>query len=315
MSPPRAEYAAVLSGVTKRFGRRTVIDRLSFRVRRGTTLGLIGVNGAGKTTAIRMIVGLLPPDEGTIEIDGAAHERDRIRAKASIGYVPDRSKVYPWMRVGEAIAFARSFYPQWNDERCRSLLRMFRLDERCRAGVLSKGEAAKLSLLLAICHEPPVLVLDEPTNGLDPIVRDEFLEGVLEATRDDEQTVLFSSHALGEVCRLADSVAFIHAGRLLAHGEIHDLLDRTKRVRVVLEDGDRAPNPPPGLIVQHVAGREWSMTLADFDAAHLEFVRSRNCVSRVDVHDLSLDELFKDFVKGQTSTRSEGGVGREQEVR
>lgn len=315
MSLHRGDYAVALSGVTKRFNRRVAVDRLSFRVRRGTTLGLIGVNGAGKTTAIRMIVGLLAPDEGTVEVCGVSHQQDGIRAKANIGYVPDRPKAYAWMRVGEAIAFARSFYPRWNQHRCRSLLRMFRLDEGRRVGVLSKGQAAKLSLLLAICHEPAVLVLDEPTNGLDPIVRDEFLHGVLEATGDQDQTVLFSSHALGEVGRLADSIAFMHAGRLLAHGDLQDLLDRTKRVRVVLEDGERALHPPPGLIVQTVAGREWSMTVENFDAAQVEFVRAKNRVSRLDVQDLNLDELFKDFVKGQTPPGSESLVESEQEVR
>lgn len=315
MNPHPGEYALVLSGVTKRFGRRVAVDRLSFRVRRGTTLGLIGVNGAGKTTAIRMIVGLLAPDEGTVEIDGVGHRHDRIRVKAAIGYVPDRPKVYSWMRVGEAVAFARSFYPRWNQQRCRSLLRMFRLDESDRVGVLSKGQAAKLSLLLAICHEPALLVLDEPTNGLDPIVRDEFLHGVLEATGDYDPTVLFSSHALGEVGRLADSVAFMHAGRLLAHGDLQDLLDRTKRVRVVLEDGERALHPPPGLIVQTVTGREWSMTVENFDATQVEFVRSKNRVSRLDVQDLNLDELFKDFVKGQTPPGSASVVACELEAR
>jgi ABC-2 type transport system ATP-binding protein len=246
MSQPSAEYTISLDRVTKRFGGRPVVDDLSFRVRRGTTLGFIGLNGAGKTTAIRMMVGLLAPDAGRIEIDGVPHERDRADVKARIGYVPDRPNVYPWMRIGEAIAFARSFHPRWNERRCRELVRMFRLDPTLRAGQLSKGQAAKLSLLLAIAHDPPVLILDEPTNGLDPLVRDEFLEGVLATAGEQDQTVLFSSHALGEVHRLADSVAFLHEGRLLLHGDIDDLLDRTKRIRAVREDESEKSPASPG---------------------------------------------------------------------
>ena len=281
MSRTSAEYAISLDRVTKRFGGRPVVDDLSFRVRRGTTLGFIGLNGAGKTTAIRLMVGLLSPDAGRIEVDGIAHEQDRVGVKARIGYVPDRPNVYPWMRVDETIAFARSFHPRWDEARCRELMRMFRLDPTRRAGQLSKGQAAKLSLLLAIAHDPPVLILDEPANGLDPIVRDEFLENVLATAGDLDQTVLFSSHALDEVHRLADSVAFLHEGRLLLHGSIEDLLDRTKRVRAVREDESADLLPPPGTVFQQVNGREWLMTLENFDQAHLEFVRARNHVSHV----------------------------------
>jgi ABC-2 type transport system ATP-binding protein len=309
MSRASAEYTISLDHVTRRFGGRPAVDDLSLRVRRGTTLGFIGLNGAGKTTAIRLMVGLLAPDAGRIEIDGIPHERDRVAVKARIGYVPDRPNVYPWMRVGEAIAFARSFHPRWNEGRCRELLRMFRLDPTRRAGQLSKGQAAKLSLLLAISHDPPVLILDEPTNGLDPVVRDEFLEGVLATAGEQDQTVLFSSHALGEVRRLADSVAFLHEGRLLLHGDIEDLLDRTKRVRAVREDESENVLPPPGTVFQQVNGREWLMTLENFDRTHVEFVRAKNRVSHVAVQDMSLDDLFKDFVRGRC-----GGLQAAQEV-
>ena len=298
MSQKSGEYAISLDHVTKRFSGRPVVNDLSFRVRRGTTLGLIGLNGAGKTTAIRLMAGLLAPDVGRVEIDGIPHERDRVGAKARIGYVPDRPNVYPWMRVDEAIAFARSFHSRWNDERCRELVRMFQLDPTSRAGQLSKGQAAKLSLLLAIAHDPPVLILDEPTNGLDPVVRDEFLETVLAATGERDQTVLFSSHALDEVHRLADSVAFLHEGRLLLHGGIDDLLDRTKRVRAVREDESENLLLPPGTVFERVDGREWLMTIENFEDVHLEFVRARNHVSHVEVRDLSLGDLFKDYVRG-----------------
>ena len=310
MSQTPVEYAIRFDGVTKRFGGRPVVDGLSFRVRRGTTLGFIGLNGAGKTTAIQMAVGLLAPDAGRIEVDGIDHEKDRAGVKAHIGYVPDRPNVYPWMRVDEAIAFARSFHPRWNDERCRELVRMFRLDPTRRAGQLSKGQAAKLSLLLAVAHDPPVLVLDEPTNGLDPIVRDEFLENVLATAGEEDQTVLFSSHSLGDVHRLADSVGFLHEGRLILHGAIDDLLDRTKRVRVVREDESADLLPPPGMVYQQVNGREWLMTLENFDRTHLEFILARNPVSHAEVQDMSLEDLFKDFVRG----RCRGGIHAVQEV-
>ena len=197
------EFPIDLRNVTRRFGRQVAVDDLTLRIPRGKTLGFIGLNGAGKTTAIRMMVGLLAPHAGRIRIDDIDVWRDRNAMKSHVGYVPDRPTVYPWMRVEEAIGFARTFYPHWNQARCDELLKLFDLDLRKRAKHLSKGQAAKLSLILAICHDPPVLILDEPTSGMDPLVREEFLEGVLDVTSERGQTVLFSSHTLSDVQRLA----------------------------------------------------------------------------------------------------------------
>jgi len=288
-----------LQNVSRRFGQTIAVNNLTLRVPRGTTLGFIGLNGAGKTTAIRMMVGLLRAHAGLIQIAGFRVPDSRERFKPLIGYVPDRPHVYPWMRVSQAIEFAKAFYPNWNDSRCNELLKLFALDRNKRAKQLSKGQAAKLSLLLAICHDPPVLILDEPTSGLDPLVREEFLEGVLAVTADRAQTVLFSSHTLADVQRLADSVAVLHEGKLLLHKPVDDLLQKTKRIRAVLEDDANNRQAPPGHIFQQVRGREWLITVRDFAPEQVEFVRAKNRISHVDVEDMSLDEVFKDVVRGQ----------------
>jgi ABC-2 type transport system ATP-binding protein len=294
------DFPIHLQHVTRHFGKQVAVNDLTLRVPRGMTLGFIGLNGAGKTTAIRMMVGLLAPHAGAITIGGIPVPQQVDAMKTHVGYVPDRPIVYGWMRVEQAVAFVKSFYGgRWNDVRCAELLRMFQLDPRKRAKHLSKGQAAKLSLLLAICHEPPVLILDEPTSGLDPLVREEFLEGVLAVTSQQRQTVLFSSHTLADVQRLADSVAVLHEGRLLLHKSVDELLDRTKRIRAVLDDEKQAHQPPPGHIYQRVTGREWLITVGDFSSEQVEFIRNRNHVSNVDVQDLSLDDVFKDVVRGQ----------------
>jgi ABC-2 type transport system ATP-binding protein len=299
MNQQPVEFPIILQNVTRRFGKATVVNDLSLRVARGTTLGFIGLNGAGKTTTIRMMVGLLRPHAGRIAIAGLEIPKHRDFAKPRIGYVPDRPNVYGWMRVEEAIEFTRSFYANWNTTRCNELVKMFDLDRAKRAKHLSKGQAAKLSLLLAICHDPEVLILDEPTSGFDPLVREEFLEGVLAVTSQREQTVLFSSHTLTEVQRLADSVGILHEGKLLLHSPVDDLLDRTKRIRAVLEDESAVRQTPPGLIFQQIHGREWTLTVQNFLPEQVEFIRSRNKVSHVDVLDLSLDDVFKDFLRGK----------------
>jgi ABC-2 type transport system ATP-binding protein len=288
-----------LTNVTRRFGKLTAVEDLTLRISAGTTFGFIGLNGAGKTTAIRMMVGLLRPDSGVVQIEGIHVPRDRDQIKSLIGYVPDRLHVYPWMRVSEAIAFVRAFYPYFNEQRLGELLKMFQLDPGQRVKHLSKGQGAKLSLLLAICHDPKILILDEPTSGMDSLVREEFLEGVLAVTSERNQTVLFSSHTLSDVQRLADTVGLLHNGRLLLHKPVDELLDRTKRIRAVLEDEGSPHRPPPGHIWQQIRGREWLITMPDFSPDHLQFVRSNNRIAHLDVQDMSLDDVFKDLVRGQ----------------
>lgn len=292
-----------LSDVTRRFGRQMAVSGLTLRVARGRTLGFVGLNGAGKTTAIRMMVGLLPPTSGSIRVAGVEVPRERDRLKPLVGYVPDRPTVYAWMRVREAVEFCRAFYPRYNSSRVAQLMKAFDLDPERRVKHLSKGNAAKLSLLLAVGHEPQVLILDEPMSGLDPLAREQFLEGVLSVAADSGQTVLFSSHSLADVARVADEVAVIHEGRLLLHSPIDELLDRTKRLRAVLADDARPGEPPPGTVWQQVSGREWLLTVRDFEPAHAERLRARNGIEHLDVQDLTLDEVFKDVVRGRQSAR------------
>ena len=293
-------YPIDLQNVTRHFGKQLAVNDVTFRVERGKTFGFIGLNGAGKTTAIRMMVGLLKPHGGSIKIAGCNVPQERDAMKSHIGYVPDRPHVYPWMRVRQAIEFVRAFYgAQWNQARCDELSKLFELDPRKRAKHLSKGQAAKLSMLLAICHDPEVLIFDEPTSGLDPLVREEFLEGVLAVTSERQQTVLFSSHTLADVQRLADNIGLMHQGRLLLNAPIDELLDRTKRIHAVLEETNGQPLAPPGMVFQKLQGREWIITVQNFQPDQIEFVRARNRISHLDVQDMSLDDVFKDFVRGQ----------------
>ncbi len=303
MTQPADQSGIALHNVTRRFGKTIAVDDLSLSIPLGTTCGFIGLNGAGKTTTIRMLVGLLSPTNGSIQVAGCSLPAERQKLKRKIGYVPDRPTVYGWMTVRDAMEFCESLYgQQWNQSRCNQLIKVLRLDLNRRVKHLSKGSAAKLSLLLAIGHDPQVLILDEPTSGFDPLARDEFLEGVLslgmaESQSGQPRTVLFSSHSLSDVQRLADSVALIHEGRLLLHQPTEKLLETTKRIRAVLHDsGKLATVPPPGTVHQQVNGREWTITVKDFSPDQVEFIRSKNDVQQVNVVDLTLDDVFRDYV-------------------
>ena len=294
----QSEPAINLVGVTRRFGGKAVVDDLTLQVPAGSFMGLIGLNGAGKSTTLRMAVGLLAPSAGTIRLAGCDIRNQPVEMKRRVGYVPDRPNIYSWMRVEEAIAFVRHFHTTWNANRCIDLVKRFRLSLKTKVKHLSKGQAAKLQLLLAVCHDPHVLILDEPTSGFDPIVREEFFEGILDYAADRKQTILFSSHALADVQRLADRVALMHEGKLLLSGTVDEILDRVKRVRVVSTEPTLTFVPPCELRRQH-SGNEWLLTVENITTETLERLRSDPSVSGVNVIDLNLDDIFKDIIRGR----------------
>jgi len=295
----RPEPAVWLRGLTKKYGPATVVDGLDLEIPRGSTFGLIGPNGAGKSTTLKMMMGMLSIDAGSATVLGVDVSADPTAVKRRVGYVPEIHSIYRWMRVGEVIGFVRSFYPKWNAGLCADLLDLFELDPKKKVKQLSKGMLAKLALLVAVSPEPELLVLDEPMSGLDPIVREEFLDGVLRSMCDSERTVLFSSHTIDDIQRLADTVGLLYQGRLLVHSPVDDLLTRTKRIRAVLHDGVLPRWLPETTIWQRVQRREWLLTVGDFSEDLLPRLRGENSVHDVEVQDLSLEDVFKDYVKGR----------------
>ncbi len=288
-----------LSGLSKRFGRTWAVDDLSLEVPRGSTFGLIGPNGAGKTTTIKMLMGVLRPTAGRAEALGLDVLEEPVQLKQRVGYVPESHHIYRWMRVEQVIGFCRAAFESWNDQTCQEMLDLFALDPRKKVKHLSKGMLVKLSLLVAVSHDPELLVLDEPMAGLDPLAREEFLDGVLRTICERGRTVLFSTHTLDDVRRLADTVGILYEGRLLVHRNIEELLAGTKRVRTTLRDGAAPEHLPDGTIWQRVEGREWSVTVSDFSPEKLQALREENAVDHVEVIDLGLEDVFKDFVKGK----------------
>jgi ABC-2 type transport system ATP-binding protein len=250
------ELAIELDGLTKRFGKTLAVDDISLEVKRGSKFGLIGPNGAGKSTTIKMLMGLLSPTAGKARVLGRNVADDSEEIRQRVGYVPEMHFMDRWMRVDEVIGFCRSGYAHWNDETCRELLRRFELAPDKKVKNLSKGMLVKLSLVLAVSHEPEMLVLDEPMAGLDPMAREEFLDGVLRTVCDRGQTVLLSTHSLDDVQRIADTVGFLYSGRMLVQSNIDELLAKTKRIRVTLTGGTPPNKLPSGVIWQQIEGTQ-----------------------------------------------------------
>jgi ABC-2 type transport system ATP-binding protein len=297
------DAAIELVSLTKEFGNATAVKDLTLRVARGSTFGLIGPNGAGKTTAMKMLMGILRPTTGTVKVLGTDVFAEPLVVKQRVGYVPEAHYIDRWMRVGEVVGFCRSLYESWNIQTCQQMLDLFELNPNKKVKQLSKGMQVKLSLVLAVSHEPEVLLLDEPMAGLDPLAREEFLDGVLRTICERRQTIIFSTHSLDDVQRLADTVGILYGGRLLVHSNIEELLATTKRIRIMLTD-DHLPDrlPDNKIIWQRVQGREWLVTVSDFTIEKVQQIQAQEGVDHVKVIDLCLEDLFKDFVRGRKVT-------------
>lgn len=295
-------HAVMTERLTKRFGTKAAVDGLSLQIPAGTTYGFIGPNGAGKSTTIRMLMGMLKMTEGGARVLGVDVGTHPDAVRPLVGYVPEQHFIYRWMYVHEVIRFCRSFYPTWNDALCRELIEQFELEPGKRVKQLSKGNVVKLALLLAVAHEPDLLLLDEPTSGLDPLVWEAFLDGVLRTICDTPRTILFSSHTLSDVQRLADRIGIIHQGRMLMDCASDELITTTKRVRAVLHDGVKPGEAPHGTVWQSVREREWLLTVHGFTPDAVQFLRDRYRVDHIDVMDLGLEEVFKDIIRGRKVT-------------
>jgi ABC-type multidrug transport system ATPase subunit len=211
MSDPIIE----VSDLTRRFGEKTALDSVSLCLTRGAVYGLVGVNGAGKTTLIRHLLGLLRAESGTVRVFNLDPVADPVGVLSRIGYLSEENDLPGWMRVDELLRYSRAFYPAWDDAYAEELRQAFRLDPAARIKGLSKGQKARAGLLVALAHRPELLLLDEPSSGLDPVVRRDILGAVVRTIADEGRTVLFSSHLLDEVQEVADHVTMISHGRIV----------------------------------------------------------------------------------------------------
>jgi ABC-2 type transport system ATP-binding protein len=218
-----------VADLTRRFGDKAALSAVSLSLPRGAVYGLVGANGAGKTTLIRHILGLLRAESGSVRVFGLDPVADPVGVLSRIGYLSEENDLPGWMRVEELIRYSRAFYPGWDDAYAKELERSFALDPSAKVKILSKGQKARLGLLVALAYRPELLVLDEPSSGLDPIVRRDILGAVIRTIADEGRTVLFSSHLLEEVEQVADHVTMINEGKIVLSAPL-DVIRESHRV-------------------------------------------------------------------------------------
>ena len=280
------------TGLTKRFGRKVAVDGLTLSVPRGSVFAFLGRNGAGKTTAIRMLLNLLNKSAGEARVLGLDSVKDSLAIKRRVGFVGDGTMMYDWMTVDQLIWFCKAFYPDWSDAFAAEMQRKLELHGQTKVRNLSRGEQAKLALLLAMAYRPELLILDEPTTGLDVVVRRDFLEGIIELFQEEGRTVFFSSHIVHEVERVADWVGIIDKGRLICCSPLEELKASVRRLTLTFETvpADLAARVPH-LLQFTPAGRQVTAVVSHFSAETMAAVEALK-PDHAQVEDMSLEDIF-----------------------
>jgi ABC-2 type transport system ATP-binding protein len=290
--------------LTCRYGRTEAVSGLTMTVESGTIFALLGPNGAGKTSTLRMLMNIIRPSGGRATVLGVDSRRLGRDELATIGYVSENQQIPGWMTTDQLLAFCRPLYPAWDDSLCRKLLEDFDLPRHIKIARLSRGMRVKAALVSSLAYRPRLLVLDEPFSGLDPVVRDDLVRGVLELAGQEQWTVVMSSHDLDEVERLVDQIGFLDGGRLVLSEPFADLHARFRRIDVT---ADSWPPPPAALetwIGVEVAGR----VLRCIDSGYVEGETERriNAMAanvRIDVQPMTLREIFIALVRQRRQVR------------
>jgi ABC-2 type transport system ATP-binding protein len=279
------------SHLGKAFGARRVLHDLSFGVAPGDVIGVLGKNGAGKTTLLELMLGFTQPTEGAVRLFG--HESYRLPgdAKARVGFVPQQDELVDHLTVADQLRVIASFYPRWNTELMTRLCREWGLDGRARIKSMSVGERQKLSILLAFGHEPELLILDEPVASLDPIARRQFLEQLVEISADGRRAIIFSSHIVSDIERLANRIWMLKEGQLDWQGDLDSLKESI--VRIHLRGSGPLPEvlSIPGLLSIRRESTFPAAIVRDWTQAAQRDLE-RQIAGTVEVEVLGLEEIF-----------------------
>lgn len=291
------ETTFALKNITKTYGSHRALDGISLAGSRGEVVALLGENGAGKTTALRILLGLLEPDSGEASVLGMSSTASGEEIRKRVGYVSEKPVLYEWMKVSEIGWFAAGFYSTGFLPHYERLIREFNLPADRKIKQLSKGMKAKVALALALSHQPDLLILDEPTSGLDPLVRYEFLESMIELASEN-RTVILSSHQIAEVERVADVVAIVRGGKIVACDRLDDLKEVVQELTLTLEGtADRCPAVPGTLISCEREQRQWKMLVRGLSAHELERLHEHSEIQNVATRVPNLEEIFVGYMQ------------------
>jgi len=286
------------AGLRKHYGEVEALRGLDLQVPAGSICGFLGRNGAGKTTALKVLLGMARPTSGAARVFGlpAQDQAASVEIRRRTGFVSDEKDLYDYMTVAEMIRFTAPFFPRWRADLETRYLRRFELPPDRRVKALSRGMRTKLALLLALCRGAELLILDEPTSGLDPAMTEEVLQALVAHAAGEEMTVFFSSHQIAEIEQIADRVVIIDRGRTVVSGGLDDLKDRFRRVQLVFDrEAPDATFRAPGVARVRRKGRVLSVLSSAGAQDILDEAHGLNPVS-VDVAPVTLKEIFLETI-------------------
>ena len=306
-----SEHAIVTENLSKSFGAQVAVSELSLKIQPGAVYGFLGRNGAGKTTTMRMLLGLMRPTKGRAQVLGLdpSREADLMSILDRVAFVPQRKQLYPWATPAELVRMNRGFFPRWSDETAARLARRLEIPMKTVFKKLSIGNQSKVALLLALAQEAEVLILDEPTAGLDPVMVDEILRTLVEDHISQGRTIFISSHHLGEVEQICDWVGILEEGRLVLESRLEDI---RQEFRLVIASGESLPvMPSPNVICAASDGRFRRYVLAREAERFASELRAQGA-SILEISPLGLRELFLHLVRKEDSC-TPGNVGAKPE--
>ncbi len=296
MSPKPSETSVIeIDHLTKFYGTREIVSDLSLTVPRGLIYGFLGRNGMGKTTTIRILLGLEDPTRGQSRVFGEDSQYLSPATRARIGYLPEGHHVYGWMTVKECGQFQGSYFPKWNQVIFYAVITHVRLQDKMKAGHLSRGQRAGLCLAMTLAPEPELLVLDDPALGLDPVARRSLLQSMLYVTRQPNRTILFSSHLLSDVERVADRIAVLDGGVLRADCTVELFRERLRHFVLKFRGAPPAAPKIPGLLESFRTDYELALTFAN-PTAETERHLAQLQPESIEPVEMTLEDAFISYV-------------------
>jgi len=287
--------AIEINGLKFSYGKKEVLKGVDLHVPQGSIFGFLGRNGAGKTTLIKTLLGLQKPKAGKCSINGLDSFDDALEIRRQIGFMAEDQQMYGWMKVGEIIKWVAGFYAGWDHKFSDQLLEIFGLDKNIKVRTLSKGQNSKLALLLAIGYRPKIVILDDPTLGLDPIARKEFIRYVIEFMQSEGVTVFFSSHLLYEIEPVCDHVAILEDGKIIRTDATDNLRQSVKKFMLAKDNADSL-RTIDGLLDLNISQ---GAVIATFGNCDEPFKKRISQISpEVKEIPLNLDEIFEAYTCG-----------------
>ncbi len=285
-----------LKKISKSYGDKDVLKNIDFSVIRGSVMGLIGKNGAGKTTMIKIMLGLLSETEGESIILGENSWNLSSEAKARIGYVPQNLIGMGWMRVEGLLAYTGAFYKKWNEKKVNKLLKEWELDPWSRVSELSEGEKQKLAIIQAMGHDPELFILDEPVASLDPSARRQFIKQIIEMNINEEKTVLFSTHITSDLERVAADVALLDDGKIKYRGDLSSLKENVYRLRITAKEKLPKKLKIENMLRSSVKDKQAVVTVNGLPNGEVKKYE-KQLKADIVVESLNLEEIFLEMVK------------------